>query len=30
MSAYGDRLTPDEIRNVSSYVLQQAQTGWIP
>jgi cytochrome c6 len=30
MSAYGDRLTSDEIVNVSSYVLQQAQTGWTP
>lgn len=28
MSAYGDRLTAQEIEQVSKYVLQQAETGW--
>jgi cytochrome c6 len=28
MSAYQDRLTPEEIQAVASYVLQQAETGW--
>ena len=28
MSAYGDKLTSEEIANVSAYVLQQAETGW--
>ncbi|NJN86502.1 MAG: c-type cytochrome [Leptolyngbyaceae cyanobacterium SL_7_1] len=28
MSAYGDRLTPEQIQAVSSYVLEQAQQGW--
>jgi cytochrome c6 len=28
MSAYGDRLTPDQIQAVSNYVLDQAQRGW--
>jgi len=28
MSAYGDRLTPEEIQAVSAYVLDRAQTGW--
>jgi cytochrome c6 len=28
MSAYGDRLTPAEIQDVSAYVLQQAEQNW--
>jgi cytochrome c6 len=28
MSAYQDRLTPQEIQEVATYVLEQAQTGW--
>nr|WP_137986422.1 c-type cytochrome [Tolypothrix bouteillei] len=28
MSAYKDRLTPEEIQEVSSYVLEQAEKGW--
>ncbi len=28
MSAYGDRLTPEEIENVSAYVLQRAEENW--
>ncbi len=28
MSAYGDKLSAEEIANVSSYVLQQAATNW--
>lgn len=28
MSAYGDKLTSEEIANVSAYVLQRAETGW--
>jgi cytochrome c6 len=28
MSAFSDRLTPDEIQQVSAYVLAQAQQGW--
>jgi cytochrome c6 len=28
MSAYGDRLTPEEIAAVSAYVLEQAQQNW--
>ncbi|MDF5724891.1 MAG: c-type cytochrome [Rhizonema sp. PD37] len=28
MSAYKDRLTEQEIQNVATYVLEQAQTGW--
>lgn len=28
MSAYGDRLTPQEIYDVAAYVLQQADAGW--
>ncbi|NJR73423.1 MAG: c-type cytochrome [Scytonema sp. CRU_2_7] len=28
MSAYKDRLTEQEIQNVSAYVLEQAQKGW--
>lgn len=28
MSAYQDRLTPEEIQAVGYYVLQQAETGW--
>lgn len=28
MSAYRDKLTPEEIADVSSYVLQRAETGW--
>lgn len=28
MSAYGDRLTPQEIQAVATYVLQQAEQGW--
>jgi cytochrome c6 len=28
MSAYGDRLTAEEIEQVSAYVLQQANQGW--
>jgi cytochrome c6 len=28
MSAYGDRLTPDEITAVSAYVLAQAAQNW--
>lgn len=28
MSAYGDRLTPTEITEISAYVLQQAEQGW--
>jgi cytochrome c6 len=28
MSAYKDRLTPEEIETVAAYVLQQAETGW--
>lgn len=28
MSAYKDRLTSEEIQEVSAYVLQQAETGW--
>ncbi|MEC4806618.1 MAG: c-type cytochrome [Jaaginema sp. PMC 1079.18] len=28
MSAFGDRLTPDEIETVSAYVLEQAAVNW--
>jgi cytochrome c6 len=28
MSAYGDRLTKDEIQAVAAYVLEQAENGW--
>ena len=28
MSAYGDKLTSEEIADVSSYVLHRAETGW--
>lgn len=28
MSAYGDKLTPEEIANVSAYVLQRAEENW--
>lgn len=28
MSAYGDKLTPEEIANVSGYVLQRATENW--
>lgn len=28
MSAYGDRLTPQEIEAVAAYVLEQANQGW--
>ena len=28
MSAYGDKLTPEEIANVSAYVLQRAEQNW--
>ena len=28
MSAYKDRLTEEEIKNVSAYVLQQAKNNW--
>ena len=28
MSAYGDRLSPEEIDLLTTYVLEQAQTGW--
>lgn len=28
MSAYGDKLTPEEIANVSAYVLQRASENW--
>ena len=28
MSAYGDKLTPEQIADVSAYVLQRAETGW--
>lgn len=28
MSAYGDRLTPQEIEAVAAYVLEQAEQGW--
>lgn len=28
MSAYGDKLSAEEIANVSSYVLQKAATNW--
>ncbi|WP_431631772.1 c-type cytochrome [Alkalinema pantanalense] len=28
MSAYADRLTPEEIENVAAYVLEQAQKNW--
>ncbi len=28
MSAYGDKLSPEEIQAVSQYVLQQSQTNW--
>ncbi len=28
MSAYGDKLTPQEIANVSTYVLQRAEQNW--
>ena len=28
MSAYGDRLSEQEIQNVAAYVLEQAQQGW--
>lgn len=28
MSAYGDKLTVEEIANVSAYVLQQAEQNW--
>jgi cytochrome c6 len=28
MSAYKDRLTPEEIQAVSAYVLDRAETGW--
>jgi cytochrome c6 len=28
MSAYGDRLTPEQIQDVAAYVLEQANQGW--
>ena len=28
MSAYGDKLTPEQIADVSAYVLHRAGTGW--
>ena len=28
MSAYNDRLSPEEIQEVSAYVLEQAQNNW--
>ena len=28
MSAYRDKLTPEQIADVSAYVLQRAETGW--
>ncbi|MEA5582017.1 c-type cytochrome [Nodularia harveyana UHCC-0300] len=28
MSAYKDRLTPEQIQEVAAYVLEQAETGW--
>jgi cytochrome c6 len=28
MSAYGDKLTPEQIADVSAYILQQAEQGW--
>ena len=28
MSAYGDKLTPEQIADVSAYVLHRAKTGW--
>lgn len=28
MSAYKERLTPEQIQTVSAYVLEQAATGW--
>jgi cytochrome c6 len=28
MSAYGDRMTPEEIQTVSAYVLAQADRNW--
>jgi len=28
MSAYGDKLTPEEIANVSAYVLERAEQNW--
>jgi cytochrome c6 len=28
MSAYGDKLTPEQIADVSAYVLQKAETNW--
>ena len=28
MSAYGDKLTPEEIASVSAYVLQRAEQNW--
>lgn len=28
MSAYKDRLSEQEIQNVATYVLEQAETGW--
>ena len=28
MSAYGDKLTPQQIADVSAYVLQRAETSW--
>ena len=28
MSAYGDKLTPEQIADVSAYVLHRAETGW--
>ncbi|MCW6037068.1 c-type cytochrome [Spirulina subsalsa FACHB-351] len=28
MSAFGDRLTPEQIQTVSRYVLEQAQNNW--
>ena len=28
MSAYGDKLTAEEIADVSAYVLHRAETGW--
>jgi cytochrome c6 len=28
MSAYGDKLTPEQIADVSAYVLQQAEQDW--
>ena len=28
MSAYGDKLTPEQISDVSAYVLHRAETGW--